>query len=411
MFKPHPRTALTSTALAAAVACATLTGPGAQALTGSAATGQTAAFTARIDIGDNESTCSGVLVESQWLLTSATCFSADGHPAAGAPAKTTKATIGRTDLASAAGQVRNVVQLVPRTDRDVVLARLDKPVTTVAPAPLAGQAPAAGTTVTVAGYGRTKTEWSPLKLHTGTFTVGATSTSDLPLTGQNGATICAGDTGAPAVTTVGGKTELVGISSRSWQGGCFGTDDAETRTDALDVRVDDLAGWVSAHVARWGLKAEANGKYVAGEFSDAGNQQGKLRARSDAPTGSWEQFALPANGTDGGVSLRSQYNDLYVSVEVEDSGSHAGMLRARATSAGSWERFQLERQSNGNYALKASKNGKYVSTEINDSDTDNGLLRARNDTVGAWERFTFTRADNYPTASRDTVQPGPLPAS
>ncbi|MFZ4240352.1 hypothetical protein ACOZGD_34940, partial [Streptomyces murinus] len=60
---------------------------------------------------------------------------------------------------------------------------------------------------------------------------------------------------------------------------------------------------------------------------------------------------------------------------------------------------------------KAMSNGKYVSTEINDSGTDNGLLRARNDSVGTWERFGLTRADNFPTASRDAVQPGPLPAS
>ncbi|MGW4890565.1 trypsin-like serine protease [Streptomyces murinus] len=409
MSRTSCRAALTGL-LATSLATGAFAALPAQAVTGSEADKVTAAFTARIDIGDGDRTCSGVLVESQWLLTSATCF-ADGKPAAGTPAKAAKATIGRTDLTSSTGQVRNIVQLVPRTDRDLTLARLDKPVTDIAPVSIAAQAPAAGTDVTVPGYGRTKTEWSPLKMHVGTFTVGATSTSDLPLAGKDSSAICAGDTGAPALAVNGGKSELVGINSRSWQGGCFGTDAAETRTDALDTRVDDLASWVSAHVARWGLKAEANGKYVAAEFNDAGNQQGKLRARSDAPTGSWEQFALPANGTDGGISLQAQNGDLYVSVEVEDSGPHAGMLRARATSAGNWEKFKLDRQSNGNYSLKAMSNGKYVSTEINDSGTDNGLLRARNDSVGAWERFGLTRADNFPTASRDAVQPGPLPAS
>ncbi|WP_394437780.1 trypsin-like serine protease [Streptomyces sp. SGAir0957] len=220
----------------------------AQALVGSEAAAQTAVFTARIDIGDNERTCSGVLVDTQWLLTSATCFSADGKPAAGAPAKTTKATIGRTDLGTTAGQVRTVTQIAPRTDRDVTLARLDKPVTTVTPAALATQAPAAGTTVTAAGYGRTKTEWSPLKLHTGAFTVGATSSSDLPLAGKDGATLCAGDTGGPQLAANGSTLELVGINSRSWQGGCFGTDASETRTDAIGVRVDDLKSWIDTTV-------------------------------------------------------------------------------------------------------------------------------------------------------------------
>ncbi|MFG5723015.1 trypsin-like serine protease [Streptomyces murinus] len=410
MSRTFRRAALTGL-LATSLATGAFTALPAQAVTGSEAGKTTAAFTARIDIGSGDRTCSGVLVESQWLLTSATCFAADGKPADGAPAKAAKATIGRTDLTSSSGQVRNIVQLVTRTDRDLTLARLDKSVTDITPVPIAAKAPAAGTDVTVSGYGRTKTEWSPLKMHTGTFTVDTTNGGDLSLTGKDGATLCAGDSGAPALAVSGGKAELVGINSRSWQGGCWGTDPAETRTEALDTRVDDLATWVSAHVARWGLKAEANGKYVAAEFNDEGNQQGKLRARSDAPTGSWEQFALPANGTDGGISLQSQNGDLYVSVEVEDSGTHAGMLRARATSAGNWEKFKLDRQSNGNYSLKAMSNGKYVSTEINDSGTDNGLLRARNDSVGAWERFGLTRADNFPTASRDAVQPGPLPAS
>jgi hypothetical protein len=82
------------------------------------------------------------------------------------------------------------------------------------------------------------------------------------------------------------------------------------------------------------------------------------------------------------------------------------MLRSRATSAGNWEKFKLDRQSNGNHSLKAMSNGKYVSTEINDSGTDNGLLRARNDTVGAWERFGLTRADNWQAERR-----WPCPAS
>ncbi|MFI0242925.1 trypsin-like serine protease [Streptomyces sp. NPDC016845] len=214
------------------------------AITGDPTANATHAATARLDIGDGERTCSGVLVDAQWLLTSATCFSADGKPAAGAPAKPTKATIGRSDLSTTAGQVRAVTQLVPRTDRDVTLARLDAPVTGITPAPIAAQAPAAGTTVTAAGYGRTKTEWSPLKLHTGAFTVGATSTSDLPLAGKDGATLCAGDTGGPQLATNGSTLELVGINSRSWQGGCFGTDEAETRTDAIGVRVDDLKSWI-----------------------------------------------------------------------------------------------------------------------------------------------------------------------
>ncbi|MGQ4381816.1 FG-GAP repeat domain-containing protein, partial [Streptomyces sp. SAS_267] len=38
-------------------------------------------------------------------------------------------------------------------------------------------------------------------------------------------------------------------NSRSWQGGCLGNDPAETRTGAIDTRVDDLNTWVASTVA------------------------------------------------------------------------------------------------------------------------------------------------------------------
>jgi hypothetical protein len=409
---PPVRKTLLGGLVVASLATGALTALPVQAVTGPETADQSLAFTARLEIGDGERACSGVLVESQWLLTSAACVSPDGTPAAGAPAEAIQATIGRTDLTTTAGAVRNVVQLVPYAGRDVVLARLDQAVHGIAPVAIAAQPPAAGSTVTVAGYGRTTSEWVPLKLHTGTFTAGSASGADLPLGGQNGATICAGDAGGPALATTGGKTELVGIGSRSWQGGCFGTDAAQTNTDALDSRVDDLAAWVSAHVARWGLRSEANGKYVSAEFGYTGGTRGELRARTDAPAGSWEQFSLNSGGSDGSVSLRSQNDDLYVSVETEEDSTHLGMLRARSATAYGWEKFLLERQSNGNYALKSVHNGKYVSTELNYTGADADLLRARSDKVsGSWERFTFTRTDDFPTASRDTVQPGPLPTS
>ncbi|MFI0242656.1 trypsin-like serine protease [Streptomyces sp. NPDC016845] len=245
----RPRTTLTGGLFALGMTSLVLAGTPAQALTGPAASTEAAAFTARIDIGAAGRTCSGALVDAQWLLTSASCFFADAAPVAGAPTTAATATIGRTDLTSTAGEVRKITQLVPRTDRDLTLARLAAPVD-VTPVQVADQVPAAGSTVTVTGYGRTKDEWSPMKMHTGSFTVGTTTgSSDLPLVGKDGAAVCAGDAGAPAVTTVGGATRLVGVNSRSWQGGCWGADTAETRTDALDVRIDDLKAWIEATAA------------------------------------------------------------------------------------------------------------------------------------------------------------------
>ncbi|MFF3253819.1 RICIN domain-containing protein [Actinacidiphila glaucinigra] len=229
-----------------------LAGAPAQAVTGSPAAGGGHAFTARIDIDNGARACSGALVDTDWIVTAGSCFvddpASDTTPPAGKPAKPVTATIGRTDLTTTSGEVRDIVELVPRSDRDLVLARLSRPVTTVTPVKISSTAPAAGEQLTVTGYGRTKTEWAPLKLHSATFSAGTTQTTTTQMTGQNGAAVCAGDTGGPALRPSGSTYELVSVNSRSWQGGCFGQDTTETRTDAENTRVDDLVDWVQSVV-------------------------------------------------------------------------------------------------------------------------------------------------------------------
>ncbi|MEV7347245.1 trypsin-like serine protease [Streptomyces sp. NPDC093544] len=241
-------------ALAAALIAAPLTvaAESAQAVTGTAQADNTYAFTARLDIGDGTRACTGTLVNAQWLLTAASCFA--DNPAtsltvpAGKPALKTTATIGRTDLTTTSGVVRNVVELVPHTDRDLVLARLDRSVTNVTPVTISTTTPAAGEELQVAGYGRTTDEWAPLKLHTGAFTVDSVITPDIGVTGKDGAAVCMGDTGGPALRVTNGTAELVAVNSRSAQGGCFGVEAAVTSTAAVDTRVDDVRAWVNAKV-------------------------------------------------------------------------------------------------------------------------------------------------------------------
>ncbi|MFD5460902.1 esterase, partial [Streptomyces olivaceus] len=55
-----------------------------------------------------------------------------------------------------------------------------------------------------------------------------------------------GDTGGPLVRTVNGGAQLAALGSRSYQAGCYGIDAAETRTDGIVTRVDDLGSWVAA---------------------------------------------------------------------------------------------------------------------------------------------------------------------
>ena len=236
---------LGSAGLAAAPATA-VTGPAV------AAADTTYAYTAQITLGDHDRGCSGVLVDAEWLLTAASCF-ADNPAAglsvpAGKPAVKTTAVIGRSDLTGTAGAAREIVQLVPRTDRDAVLARLDRPVTGVSPIALATAAPTAGETLTLAGYGRTASEWAPLSLHTGAFTVNSAATTTASVTGTSGIAACMGDTGGPLVRAGSGTAQLAALASQSYQGGCYGIDAGVTSTGGVVSRVDDLASWVSATV-------------------------------------------------------------------------------------------------------------------------------------------------------------------
>ncbi|MFD8204665.1 S1 family peptidase [Streptomyces sp. NPDC059701] len=245
---------LAALAVALTAGSAVLTAGPAAAVTGpaAAASDTTHAYTAQIVVGSHDRGCSGVLVDAEWLLTAASCFA--DKPAeslavpAGKPARTTTATIGRADLTGSGGAVRTVVELVPRTDRDVVLARLNRPVTNVTPVALATAAPTAGEELTLAGYGRSKTEWAPLNLHTGTFSVGTADATTATVTGKDGVAACMGDTGGPLVRTVNGTPQLASLISRSYQAGCFGIDAAETRTDGIASRVDDLGSWVKSTV-------------------------------------------------------------------------------------------------------------------------------------------------------------------
>lgn len=256
MSKSNSGQALTSIAplsrsllLAASIAvcCTTgLTATPAVALNGADASDAPLSFVAKINVGD-QTACTGALVDPQWVLTAATCFASDGKPAAGEPAVTTTVTVGRTDLTQTGGSVQQAVEIVPRTDRDLVMVKLAKKVidADITPVRVATTPAADNEQLTVAGFGRTKTQWVPNKLHTGTFTVASSTAKAVSLNGSDSATACQGDAGGPALRTVDGTPELVAVTSTSWQGGCLGTDPAETRTGALDTRVDDVAAWVA----------------------------------------------------------------------------------------------------------------------------------------------------------------------
>lgn len=240
MSQTRPR-ALRMTGLfttATAVAAGLISAVPAQAVTGPEAQAGQYASTVKLNLGDeaNSRACTASLIDANWIVTAASCFAATpgGSVPAGKPALKATATLSN-------GQTREIVQLAPRTDRDLVLALLATPVTDVTAVKRAATAPAAGVDVTSAGFGRTKTEWVPGKLHIGVFTTNTTDATTLAITGKGTDAICKGDTGGPLLNAAG---ELVGVNSKSWQGGCLGTPATETRTTAVASRADDLGGWI-----------------------------------------------------------------------------------------------------------------------------------------------------------------------
>ncbi|MET9230784.1 trypsin-like serine protease [Lentzea sp. NPDC003310] len=184
--------------------------------------------------------CSGALVDRLWVITAASCFPAT--PQGGVPASPVKVTLGAVDLARGAGTTADVVELVRRGDRDVMLARLAAPVVDVTPVPLATSAPVAGQALQVGGFGRTATEWVPDKPRIAEFAVNAVDALRIMTTGANGVDTCKGDAGGPALRTVGGVVELAGVNTTSWQHGCLAV--TETRQGSTHVRTDDIATWV-----------------------------------------------------------------------------------------------------------------------------------------------------------------------
>ncbi|MFD4790327.1 trypsin-like serine protease [Streptomyces sp. NPDC058459] len=237
---------------AAAVAGGMIPAGSAHALAGPEAPAGQYAYTATLTIGDdgNSRACTATLVDVRWMLTAAACLAATPGRAITAGQPVLKATATFTG-----GQTREIVEVsASAADRDLVLARLATPVTTITPVKRATTTPAAGTDLTAAGFGRTKTDWVPGKLHTGAFTADSTAATTLVTTGKGTDVLCKGDTGGPLLNTAG---ELVGINSLSWQGGCLGTPATETRTGAVAARTDNVGQWIdqvtaprnSAHVS------------------------------------------------------------------------------------------------------------------------------------------------------------------
>ncbi|MFJ7154207.1 trypsin-like serine protease [Streptomyces sp. NPDC101118] len=364
-----------TTPIRVAVGAALLSAPltlGALAGTASAVVGTPAAagslaHTARLSVGEwpSDRGCAATVVDEIWLATATSCFATvpGATVPAGQPAVKTTATLSD-------GRTVRITEVVPRTDRDLALVRLAEP-TAIKPVTLAAAAPAANAEVKAAGFGRTKTEWVPDKLHTGAFTVNASDTTTLTLTGKGTDALCKGDTGGPLLNASG---QLVGVNSRSWQGGCLGAPATETRTGAISSRADGLGSWISSVKARPTL-LKAGQTLQSGETISSENARLVMQADGNLVLyhrtgGQGKGGALWASGTGGneGAFARMQDDGNFVVYKKGSTGTEpAGALWSTGTHQYAGARVEL--QADANLVVYTKDGGHGIGGHLWHSDT------------------------------------------
>lgn len=172
-----------------------------------------------------DSACSGALIAPEWVITGGHCFRDENNVRVERPvARTTTAYVGRNNIENTAiGHEAQVIAVrqAPNLSVDFSLAKLDTPITDVAPLQIADAPPAVDAILRLTGFGAVTgtvggEDFKEKSLRTGQMAVTGVETTTYTATGaapQRDTTPCPFDSGAPFFTEGADGPRLVGLDS------------------------------------------------------------------------------------------------------------------------------------------------------------------------------------------------------
>ena len=192
-----------------------------------------------------DSACSGALIAPQWIITAGHCFhDVNRDPISGPVPYDTSVLLGTTVQSDGLGVTRKVTDVLQAGTNDISLAKLDSPVTGIAPLTVQRDAPTVGQNVTLAGWGSlSSTDAKPsTKLQQGSMAVSqvaATTAGVIGVQPSDTTSACLYDSGAPYFVPNETSGELVSVESDG--------PDCPHSTPETTARADVIAEWIAAN--------------------------------------------------------------------------------------------------------------------------------------------------------------------